>query len=452
MTFLSVEFAILISCVLVLLALIKDKRAVQCILLLGSYIFYACFDLRFLAVLISLSLFTYAGGRLICINRQARNIGRAHIIMTVFVSFEILLLAFFKYMHMIPMPVGLSFYLLQAISYLVDLYRGDLAETPSLIDSLIYIGFFPQIVSGPIIKAKEFFPQLSDRKRLNTTRLSYGIQLFTIGTFMKLVMADRLSVCVDKVYSAPLAYSGLSLFVTSIGYSLQLLFDFAGYSNMAIGIAYLLGFDYGRNFNLPYLSGNLSEFWRRWHISLSSWLKDYVYIPLGGSRKGKLRTYINTFITMVISGLWHGSTVNFLLWGALHGLLQIIGRILRNIKKERKVNPPLFLRTLSCIVCFLFVDLLWIPFRAENLAETYTIVSRILTFKPGIRYYYVYIFIFGAVLLALQTIAVHINNGDDPVRPLPLDKLYGKVIFCVLVIATAMFAYFGNGAFIYSQF
>ena len=323
---------------------------------------------------------------------------------------------------------------------------------PSLTDSLVYIGFFPQIVSGPIVKAKDFIPQLDNRRDLTKDRLSYGIQLFALGAFLKLVMADRLAVSVDSVYSAPLAYSGLSLFFASVGYSLQLLFDFAGYSNMAIGIAWLLGYDLGKNFNLPYLASGPSDFWRRWHISLSTWLRDYVYIPLGGSRRGRLRTYRNIFLTMLISGLWHGSTVNFLIWGAFHGLWQVIHRAVKNYGHSSLILPLRLKRCISIILTFLAVNFLWIPFRAATLSDTWTIFSRIVTLKPGISYYYVYTFIFGGILIAVSCIAALRNNDNDPLKPLPLDRMYGRVIFCCLIIAIAMFAYFGNGAFIYAKF
>ena len=470
MSFLSVHFFILMIVILIVLQFIHSRTAERIILLTASYLFYACFDLRMLAVLIGLSVFTWLGGRMMYKAKSSENARMAKIICLSCIAIQTAVLMFFKFSGLLPMPVGLSFYMLQAISFLADNYRGQLNGYPSLLDSLIYIGFFPQIVSGPIVKARDFIPQLDTRRRLTRERLSYGVQMFALGAFMKLVMADRLAVSVDSVYSAPLAYSGLSLFITSVGYSLQLLFDFAGYSNMAIGVAWLLGYDLGKNFNLPYLASDPSDFWRRWHISLSTWLRDYVYIPLGGSRKGKLRTYINIFLTMLISGLWHGSTVNFLIWGGLHGLWQVIHRVVKEIrttstsvsdtvkvsinKKKQKPDSPLsrIKHLISIVFSFLMVDFLWIPFRAETLSDTWTIISRIITFKPGISYYYVYTFIFAGILLAVQLIAVHINHGDDPLKPLPLDKMYGKIIFCCFLIAIAMFAYFGNGAFIYAQF
>lgn len=460
MSFLSIKFLILISVLIILLRLINKDAFVRPLLLIASYAFYVFFDVKSLPLLIGLSLFTWFGGRIINKKRLDSSDKSAKTLCISFVFIQVLVLCFFKYAGLLAMPVGMSFYMLQAIGYLIDSYRGDLTETPSLLDALIYMSFFPVIVSGPIQKAKDFIPKIYRLKKLDMKRFSQGIQLFALGAFLKLVMADRLCVCVDAVYSTPLVYSGLTLFITSIGYTLQLLFDFAGYSDMAIGAAYLLGFDLEKNFNLPYLSADPSEFWRRWHISLSTWLRDYVYIPLGGNRKGRVRTYVNIFLTMIISGLWHGSTVNFLIWGGLHGLWQVIHRILTQLpssinKKEGQKDKSLLssLRHfISMTVTFLIVNFLWIPFRAETLKDSWTIFTRIVTFKEGAGYYYTYIFIFGVILLIVQMIAGRFTLRDNPLKPLPLNKLYGKIIFCCLIIATLMFAYFGNGAFIYSQF
>ncbi len=462
MSFLSIKFLILTAVLIILMKVIHKEAFVRPLLLTASYAFYAFFDIKSLLLLIFLSLFTWFGGRLISKKRLDGPVKAARNLCLIFVSIQILILCFFKYAGILGMPVGMSFYMLQAIGYLVDSYRGDLSENPSLMDALVYMAFFPVIVSGPIQKAKEFIPKICSLKPLDRDRLSGGIQLFALGAFLKLVMADRLAVCVDAVYSTPLVFSGLTLFITSIGYTLQLLFDFAGYSDMAIGVACLLGFDLDKNFNLPYLAADPSEFWRRWHISLSTWLRDYVYIPLGGNRKGNIRTYINIFLTMIISGLWHGSTINFLIWGGLHGLWQVIHRMITNISSKegsddikRQKDKSLLSsvkHAVSMIVTFLIVNFLWIPFRAATLKDSWIIFTRIVTFKEGAGYYYTYIFIFGIILLIVQFIAGRFTGRDNPVKALPLGKMYGKIIFCCLIIATMMFAYFGNGAFIYSQF
>ncbi len=419
------------------------------LLLIVCYIFYALFDIRGLAVLIAMSLFTYAGGYLIHSSLLRGENGRAKMLCSMFVTTQIGVLCYFKYFcH--TLPVGISFYMLMAVSFLADCSRGCFDVLPSLTEVMIFISFFPTILSGPIQKAREFIPQINSRKHISSDRLTKGIWLIAIGLFMKLCMADRLCIAVDKVYATPLVYSGATLFMTSIAYSLQLLFDFAGYSKMAVGVATILGFDLAPNFDLPYMSTNPSAFWSRWHISLSSWLREYVYIPLGGNRKGSMRTYINILLVMIISGLWHGSTVNFLIWGLGHGTGQMIHRKVCGKRKDAQSSKGI--RILSMISNFLFVNFLWIPFRVPTVSDTVTVLKRIFTLAPGVSYFYFYTFIFGAMLLIVQFIGARYFDGHDPLKPLPLNRMYAKIIFCTLIIATAMFAYFGNSAFIYAKF
>ncbi|MCR5301316.1 MAG: hypothetical protein K6E49_02620 [Lachnospiraceae bacterium] len=417
------------------------------VLLIINYIFYSFLDAGSLALLIGLSLFTYAGGRYVYHVKRTSHTDTKKICLAV-IAVQVGVLCYFKYLSGASLPVGLSFYMLMAISFIADVYRDEYSRFPSLTEVLVYISFFPTVISGPIMKSKDMIPQLSARKKLTFGRVERAIWLLAAGVFMKFVMADRLSVAVDRVYEAPLVYSGITLFLTSVAYTLQLLFDFAGYSYMATAAASLLGYDIMANFNLPYISATPSEFWRRWHISLSTWLRDYVYIPLGGSRKGKMRTYINIFLVMVISGLWHGSTVNFLIWGMLHGLGQVVHRFISENRKDTVKTP----RILSMIITFLFVNFLWIPFRMPTLAGAWTVFSRIVTLAPGAAYYYTYTFIFAGVLLLTEIAGIVRANGNNPLKPLPLDTMYGRIALCVLIIATGMFAYFGSGAFIYAQF
>ncbi|MBR6159170.1 MAG: MBOAT family protein, partial [Lachnospiraceae bacterium] len=404
---------------------LRKNRITDIVLLIICWIFYSMFDIRGLFILIAVSLFTYMGGKFITGSRQAGDTKKAGMFCGLLVAFLIGMLCYFKYSPEVALPVGMSFYMLMAISFLADCLKGSFDEYPPVLDVCIYISFFPTILSGPITKAKDFIPQVQNRNSLTKERFTKGLWLIAIGLFMKLCMADRLSVSVDKVYATPLVYSGLTLFFNSIGYSLQLLFDFAGYSNMAAGAATLLGFDIPVNFNLPYMATNPSEFWNRWHISLSSWLKEYVYIPLGGNRKGERRTYINILLVMIISGLWHGSTVNFLIWGIFHGIGQMVHRAVCGKRKDAKSSPAV--RILSMILNFLFVNFLWIPFRVNTLSDTRTVISRIFTLADGADYYYVYTFIFGIMLLIVQFIGSRYNNGNSPVKPLPFDRLYARV-------------------------
>ena len=420
------------------------------ILLIANYIFYAYWDLKSLPVLCVMSIFTWAGGALIYHLRPRSKDGTVKTLCLLLIACQVFVLCFFKYSGTYSLPVGMSFYILMAISFLADVYRGEFDSLPPLAVVMCYISFFPTVLSGPIMKSKDLIPQFSSRKKPTGERITSALWMIVLGVFLKLVMADRLCVSVDKVYSAPLVYSGLTLFMASIGYTLQLLFDFAGYSYIAVGVAKILGYDVMRNFNLPYLAANPSEFWRRWHISLSSWFKDYLYIPLGGSRRGEVRTCLNIMIVMIVSGLWHGSTVNFFIWGILHGLGQVIHRIWKITKKN--AQPSAAVRILSIFINFLFVNFLWIPFRAPDLDTSWTIFRRIITFAPGSSYFYVYTFIFMSVLLAIMIYGGVKNNGNNPLKALPLDRFSGRLVFCIMLFAIGMFAYFGNSAFIYAAF
>lgn len=461
MNFLSFQFAIFFLIVLLGLAIWPNERIKKFWLVLLSYVFYAFFDLKYLLLLFFITIWNYYWGRNILKNKNKY-------FLAIGIFGNIIALSFFKYFNFfvesinriwneditlqVIMPIGLSFYIFQAISFLVDSYRKKINVQYNFIDVALYIAFFPQIISGPIVKASEFFVLLENRKKLTCTRAQLALQRFTVGAFEKLVIADRLAVAVDSVYAAPLAYSGLSLFWASISYTLQIYFDFAGYSNMAIAIAYILGFDYPENFNMPYLARNPAEFWNRWHISLSSYLREYVYIPLGGNRKGKTRTYTNLMITMLISGIWHGSTINFLIWGGFHGIASVVHKMFLSYRKSQEERCKSKILDVICIIVnFCWVSLLWIPFRAGDLKSTYDILTRIFMRAQGITYVYSYTIIFLIGLIIVQIISAVKYNRNN-IQPVDLSKFSGKLIYCCLLIGTLLFAYFGNGAFIYGQF
>ena len=230
------------------------------------------------------------------------------------------------------LPVGISFFTFQSLSYIIDVYRGTLKPLNNILDYAFYVSFFPQLVAGPIVRARDFIPQI--RKPLEITKEMFGTGVFFIvgGLFKKAVISDYISInFVERVFEQPSLYSGFENLMGAYGYTLQIYCDFSGYSDMAIGIALLLGFKFPINFNAPYKSSSITEFWHRWHISLSSWLKDYLYISLGGNRKGKIRQYINLMITMLLGGLWHGASFNFVIWGGFHGILLIIDKIWKQI-------------------------------------------------------------------------------------------------------------------------
>ncbi|MBQ5614208.1 MAG: MBOAT family protein [Tidjanibacter sp.] len=280
------------------------------------------------------------------------------------------------------LPVGISFFTFQSLSYVIDVYRGDIEPAKSWSDYLFYLSFFPQLVAGPIVRAKDFLPQIHQPTLVTRQMMGRGVFLILIGLIKKAVISDYISInYVDRIFDAPLLYSGFENLMGVYGYALQIYCDFSGYSDMAIGIALLLGFRFPTNFDLPYRSATITEFWRRWHISLSSWLRDYLYIPLGGNRKGRRRTYINLMLTMLLGGLWHGASGRFVLWGALHGC----GLAAHKWLMSRTSSPAfgkdmsLLRRVLGVIFTFNFVCLGWILFRADSLSTVGEIISQIFT-------------------------------------------------------------------------
>jgi len=263
------------------------------------------------------------------------------------------------------LPVGISFYTFQSVSYVLDVYWGKLKPTKSILEYAFFLSFFPQLVAGPIVKAHHFIPQLKKTPKITKQLLYGGMWLVMIGLFKKAVIADYIAQYNDLIFAAPDNYSGFENLMAIYGYTLQIYLDFSGYSDMAIGFGMMLGFDLGVNFRLPYQSRNITEFWRKWHISLSTWLRDYLYIPLGGNRKGKIRTYINLMITMLLGGLWHGANWKFVFWGAMHGIALAIHKAFSTPLK--KLSDTIPTRFISWFITFHFVIFLWIFFRAVDI-------------------------------------------------------------------------------------
>lgn len=297
------------------------------------------------------------------------------------------LLAYFKYTNFIMfnfslivqnnfapldifLPIGISFYTFQSVSYVLDVYWKKLEPTKNILDYAFFLSFFPQLVAGPIVKAHHFLPQLKQERKVTKEALYSGIWLIMIGLFKKAVIADYIAQYNDLIFAAPNTYSGFENLMAIYGYTLQIYLDFSGYSDMAIGLGRIMGFDLGVNFNFPYQAQNITDFWRRWHISLSTWLKTYIYIPLGGNRKGKVRQYINLMLTMLIGGLWHGANWKFVFWGALHG----IGLAVHKASKKflGKLPDNFAVKFFAWFFTFHFVIFLWIFFRATDIEQSTT--------------------------------------------------------------------------------
>ncbi len=282
------------------------------------------------------------------------------------------------------LPVGLSFYTFQAMGYLLDVYQGKYEAERNLFKTLAFLTFFPTIISGPILRYNDIKPQFDAPIAFNYKSFRDGILMFGVGLFQKMVIADRIGIVVDQAYDNHMAYKGFFVVLIAAYYALQIYFDFAGYSYMAIGISRMIGIEIKDNFNTPYFSMSIAEFWRRWHISLSSWLRDYLYIPLGGNRKGKVRKFLNIMIVFLVSGIWHGADWSFVLWGGMHGALQIIQALVMKPKKfiieKLKIDTERTATKCVCIVWnFILISYAWIFFRADNIKQALQFIKN--TFK-----------------------------------------------------------------------
>lgn len=275
----------------------------------------------------------------------------------------------------IILPVGISFYTFQSISYVVDVYKRKLNPTKSWLDYIFFLSFFPALVAGPIVRADYFLPQLEKNETASSSDIWGGLWLIMVGVIKKALIADYISQFNDLIFNQPDLYTGVQTLMGVLGYTMQIYCDFSGYSDMAIGLALMMGFRLGINFDSPYQSTNLTEFWRRWHISLSSWLRDYVYIPLGGNRKGMFRTYLNNFLTMLIGGLWHGAAWKFVFWGAMHGVGLAVHKACKPILK--RIPDNWFTVFIFWAVTFVYVSLLWVFFRAADFSDSVLIIRNI---------------------------------------------------------------------------
>ena len=478
---------------------LKPERAAttarlrRLVLLIASYVFCGWFDWRFCVALAGTTAVVY-----FCALGVARG-KRPKLWLRLGVVLPLLTLAVFKYFNFflasiaaalsidvgalgtlqLILPIGISFYVFQAISYVVDVSRGKVEASSDFVKVALYLAFFPRLVSGPIVKAAYFFPQLEENRNVGLKNLEIGVQIFAFGLFKKIVIADRLGAFVDAVFAVPNAFHGSVATLAVACYALQIYFDFSGYSDMAVGVAKGLGYDLPRNFNLPYLSRNPSEFWKRWHISLSSWLLEYLYIPLGGSRKGKLRAHVNLLTTMVLSGLWHGASWTFVAWGATHGAALCVHKIFKNWRGERKpaANPSAISKAVGGVATlgaifgtFVWTAVCWILFRAPTFSDARDIFCRMFVWDGGIYRFCGWAPIFATILLGASVVAYVEyrkrcaaaspeeleklrKTGVDGFYPLlDLTKLSHLTIFVSFVYFTFGFARFGDAAFVYAQF
>jgi len=492
--FSSPRFFVFMVLLLVALRLVRSLEGRLSLLLFASCLFYAAWDWRYLGLLLLVSGINWVCGARIAAARDAR-VRHAWVVTSVVASLAIL--GWFKYANFfagnlntalavlgsgvrVPLPemllpAGISFYVFKTMSYTIDIHRRGLAPTRSPMNYATFTTFFPELIAGPIVRASVFLPQMGRDIGPSAERLRTGASLFLIGLTKKVLIADPLAGIADPMFGAPEHYSGMSLWMGLAAYTVQIYCDFSGYSDMAIGCAKMIGYDLPRNFRMPYMSGDVAEFWRRWHITLSTWLRDYLYIPLGGNRHGAARTYANLAITMLLGGLWHGASWNFVAWGGLHGAALALHRAVRGALGERFRTP----RPLAIAVTLLFVMLCWVPFRSPDFATTREILRRLFTLDAAGAHFVPVLLFPCLALVALghaigSAIDAAVERGPDGVhalawlRPLAADvvkdpisgwivrlgvgTLPGMVLVGSWLLAIVFFAATGASPFIYFQF
>lgn len=348
----------------------------------------------------------------------------------------------------LAIPVGISFFTFQAVGYMLDVYHGRIDAERNLTDYVLFVSFFPQVVSGPISKADELLPQLKREKSFSYTQAVCGLRYLLWGIFLKVVLADRAGIYVDTVFGSYVKFSGLGCFIASILYSIQIYSDFAGYSFMAVGVAKILGFDLINNFSRPYFAVSISDFWRRWHISLTRWLTQQVYIPLGGSRCGKLKTYRNVMITFLVSGIWHGANWTFIIWGVLHGFILVVEKAL-GIGKDK---PKGVVKVFKIVGTFVIVTTAWVFFRSPSIGDAFGMISRYIS-KNGVMIADTQTLLY--ILVALIPFLLY--ECCSEFLPVFYDKVrrYTVVRWTAYIALTAMIVLMGihdGSSFIYASF
>lgn len=479
MLFNSLDFAIFSPIFFVLYWIVAKKLTVRNVLILaGSYLFYGWWDWRFLFLIIFSSFVDFTIGQKI-FNATSKKVKKRYLLVSLLVNLG--LLAYFKYTNFfidsfinsfrlfgaeldsfslnIILPVGISFYTFQTLSYTIDIYRDRLKPTKNWLAFFSFVAFFPQLVAGPIERASHLLPQFFKTYKFNYDQVKSGLLLMAFGLFKKMVIADRLAILVNEVYNSPTEYSGMALIIATVFFAFQIYCDFSGYSDIAIGIARTLGFDLMKNFDAPYFARSITDFWRRWHISLSTWFRDYVYIPLGGSRKGEYRVYLNLFIVFVVSGLWHGAAITFIIWGAIHGIIIVAEKAMANhnmvIKRDRFFPAALFTLFTFGIVCFA-----WIFFRANSFGDSSYIMKNLFDFDNFKGWYDLGLpkheFLLSIIVILLLLIFDAIHRKYNGLKQLnKLHFILRQGIYVIIVFSIIIFGIYGDDSvseFIYFQF
>ena len=479
MLFNSLQYAVFLPIIFALYWALPHKYR-QPLLLAASYYFYMSWNVKYVALILFTTAVSYTAA--VLLERTDRSGKRRLLLMAALVACLGVLFVF-KYFDfffaslaavlqrfVIPLhpttlnlllPVGISFYTFQTLSYVIDVYRGDVEAERNFMTYALFVSFFPQLVAGPIERTKNLLPQLKAEHTFDYNQATYGLKLMAWGYFKKLVVADNLAVYVDRVFDNVYSFQGFALLLAAFFFTIQIYCDFSGYSDIARGTAKLLGIDLMENFKSPYFSASIQEFWSRWHISLSTWFRDYVYIPLGGNRVSKARHYWNLLVTFLISGLWHGANWTFVIWGGLHGLAQIGENALRLRREERRGSVRWWLRVL---LVFVFVMLAWVFFRAQTLNEAVYVFRHMLDgigapagyFRNGLKaiemgmYGFLRsIFVYLLPLFAFDLFALRI----DLITAISQKRVLIRYSFyCLLMLSLIFFHAIGEFSFVYFQF
>lgn len=475
MIFNSVVFLIFFAVFYISYLLLKNHKYRMFLCLVASYFFYGWWDWRFLSlILFSTFVDFYIGGKL----HQEADVKKRKTFLIISLFSNLGLLFFFKYfnffidsfievantMGMSPsvtslniiLPVGISFYTFQTLSYTIDIYRKKLEPASDFFLFATYVSFFPQLVAGPIIRAIDLLPQFKFDHKITTKMITAGLFIVLVGYFKKVVVADTLAALVDHGFENPYAYTSLNLIIIVVFYAFQIYCDFSGYSDIATGIGKMLGFEFPKNFNLPYIAKNFSDFWQRWHISLSSWLRDYLYIPLGGNRHGNLMTQRNLMLTMLLGGLWHGANWTFVIWGFLHGSYLILQRLFEPLSQRlMKLIPGFIYSFFSIIITFLLVNIAWIFFRSQSVSDAFDLISYIginrnFSFSDvKLKFQIIEAFFLICVLYGMELF--HLFKSDLLDRFIN-STVGGAISVSLILWMILLFGTFDNNNFIYFQF
>ena len=474
----SLAYAVFLPAVFILYWVLPHKFRWP-LLLVASYYFYMSWNAAYVVLIATTTLISYGCAHLL---EKTDSPKRKKLYVAVALVISLGILFIFKYYNFaaglleeiheavrvprldVLLPVGISFYTFQTLSYVIDVYRGTTQAEHNLGVYATFVSFFPQLVAGPIERSNNLLPQITSEKHFDYTSATYGIRLILWGLYKKMVIADNLAVFVDRVFSNVHGYQGYSFVLAAFFFSIQIYCDFSGYSDIARGSAKLLGIDLMENFRSPYFSSSIRGFWSRWHISLSTWFRDYVYIPLGGNRKGKLRTVLNNFITFLVSGLWHGANVTFLVWGGIHGAAQVTENLVSLGGKSRKKSK--LRKILGVPLVFIFVTLAWVFFRANSLSDAFYVLTHLFTdleiAHPGAYFYNGMNTIFMDWSLFFRDMALYIlpltvYDGFSLKTDIPAwlgkQKAWLRYTYVVALIAIIMvYGYVGQSTFVYFQF